>query len=80
MTLTIFVVTAKEVRNAKFYSIIANKVNDAANKELSLVFRYVLISETIVDFGLGYTTLQWIQKNKIFPADMRGQCYDGAWI
>ena len=50
MLVIIFVVTAKEVKRAKFYSIFANKVTDAVNKELSLVLRYVLISETIVDF------------------------------
>ena len=41
-------------KRAKFYSIIADKVTDGANKEeLSLVFRYVLddeVREVFVDF------------------------------
>lgn len=81
----------KEVRSAKYYSIIADEVTDAANKEeLSLVIRYVYngeIREVFVDFleveritgrVLGEAILKWLRNNDIFPGDMRGQCYDGA--
>lgn len=80
-----------EVRNAKFYSIIADEVTDTANKEeLSLVIRYVHdgeIREVFVDFLeveritgrlLGEAILMWLRNHNISPADMRGQCYDGA--
>ena len=44
----------KEVQSAKYYSIIADEVTDAANKEeLSLILQYVYnreISEVFVDF------------------------------
>ena len=80
-----------EVRSAKFYSIIADEVTDTANKEvLSLVLRYVSdgeIREVFVDFlqveritgrVLGEAILMWLGNHNISPADMRGQCYDGA--
>ena len=75
----------------KYYAIIADEVTDAANhKELSLVFRYVLneeIKEVFVDFlqvewitgrVLGEAILSWLKAHGVSPADMRGQCYDGA--
>ena len=80
-----------EVKKAKYYSIIADETSDAANhEELSLVFRYVLngeVREVFVDFleveritgrVLGEAILSWLKSHDIFPADMRGQCYDGA--
>ena len=80
-----------EVNSAKYYSIIADEVTDAANhEELSLVFRYVHneeIMEVFVDFleveritgrVLGEANLSWLKAHDISPADMRGQCYDGA--
>ena len=80
-----------EVKSAKYYSIIADEVTDAANnEELSLVFRYVYmeeVREVFVDFleveritgrVLGEAILQWLRAHGISPADMRGQCYDGA--
>ncbi len=42
-----------EVKRAKFYSIIADESTDTANKELSLVLRYVVdngIKEVFADF------------------------------
>ena len=80
-----------EVKSAKYYSIVADEVTDAANhEELSLVFRYVYnkeIREVFVDFleveriigrMLGEAILNWLKAHDISPADMRGQCYDGA--
>ena len=81
----------REIKSTKYYSIIADEVTDSANKEeLSLVFRYVYdgeIREVFVDFlaveritgsVLGEAILRWLRNNDIPPADMRGQCYDGA--
>ena len=81
----------KEVKSARFYSIIADEVTDVANKEeLSLVLQYVHereIREVFVDFleveritgsVLGNAILEWLERNEVSPADMRGQCYDGA--
>ena len=81
----------EEVKQAKFYSIIADEVTDVSNKEeLSLVIRYVheeQVREVFVDFVeveritgqvLGETILRWLRNHNISPADMRGQCYDGA--
>ena len=80
-----------EVKSAKYYSIIADEVTDAANhEELSLVFRYVYkeqVREVFVDFleveritgrVLGEAILNWLKSHNIPSADMRGQCYDGA--
>ena len=63
-----------EVKEAKFYSVIADEVTDAANrKELSLVLRYVVdddIKEMFLDFievermtgrDLGMAILNWLK-------------------
>ena len=80
----------KEVKSANYYSIIADEVTDASNKELSLVLRYVYnskIREVFVDFlevemitrkVLANTILHWLRINDIPEADMHGQCYDGS--
>ena len=80
----------KEVKCAKYYSIIADELTDSNKEVLSLVLRYVFnneIRETFVDFlevecitgkVLGDAILHWLHVNDISPADMRGQCYDGA--
>ncbi len=81
----------EEVKSAKFYSIIADEVTDVSNKEeWSLVIRYIhdgQIREVFVDFlqveritgkFLGNAILKWLRNHSISPADMRGQCYDGA--
>ena len=81
----------EEVKQAKFYSIIADEVTDISNKEeLSLVIRYLheeQVREVFVDFVkveritgqvLGETILRWLRNHNISPADMCGQCYDGA--
>ena len=80
-----------EVQQAKFYSIIADEVTDAGNREeLSLVLRYVFndeVKEVFVDFieveritgeVLAKSILAWVEKNDLCLLDMRGQCYDGA--
>ena len=80
-----------EVKDAKFYSIIADEVTDVSNREeLSLVVRYLYnkeVKEVFVDFieveritgnVLGESILQWLTSHNISPADMRGQCYDGS--
>ena len=81
----------KEVRQAQYYSIIAEEVTDSANKEeLSLVIRYVhdcKVKEVFVDFleveritgkVLGDAILKWLKAYDIPTANMRGQCYDGT--
>lgn len=81
----------EEVKHAKFYSIIADEVTDVSNREeLSLVIQYLnkeQVREVFVDFVeverntghvLGETILRWLRNHNISPADMRGQCYDGA--
>ena len=80
-----------EVKQANFYSIIADEVTDAANKEeLSIALRFVLdgtVKEVFVDFVeveritgkvLAQAILQWLSTHGLSPADIRGQCYDGA--
>ena len=82
----------QEAKRAKFYSIIADEVTDAVNKEqLSLVLCYVLdgtVKEVFVDFMeveritgdvLAQAILQWLTMQGLSPIDMRGQCYDGAF-
>ena len=81
----------EEVKCAKFYCVIADEVTDASNKEeLSIVIRYIYdgqIREVFVDFVeveritgqvLGEAILKWLRDHNISPADMHGQCYDGA--
>jgi len=81
----------KEIKLAKFYSIIADEVTDISNKEeLSLDIRYIheeQVREVFVDFVeveritgqvLGDTILRWLRYHGTPPADMCGQCYDGA--
>ena len=80
-----------KVKQAKFYSVIADEVTDTANKEeLSLSLRFVLdgaVKEVFVDFVeveritgqvLAQTILMWLSKHGLSPTDIRGQCYDGA--
>lgn len=80
-----------EVKRASFYSVIADEVTDAANKEeLSLVLRYLTedgIKEVFADFIeveritgniLGKAILQWLCSHGLPIANMCGQCYDGA--
>lgn len=75
-----------EVKDAKFYSIIADEVTDVSNREeLSLVVHYLYnkeVKEVFVDFieveritgkVLGESILQWLTSHNISPADMRGQ-------
>ncbi len=80
-----------EVCQAKYYTIIADKVTDLSNKEqLSLTLRYVLngrVKEVFVDFifveritgeVLAHSILQWLTTWNLPHSDIRGQCYDGA--
>ena len=80
-----------EVKQAKFYSVIADEVTDTANKEeLSLSLRFVFngrVKEVFVDFVeveritgqvLAQAILQWLSTHGLSRADIRGQCYDGA--
>ena len=79
-----------EVQAAQFYSIIADEVADVANKELSLVLRYIYdeeIKEIFVHFiqveritgeVLGSTIVEWLTNHNLCLSDMCGQCYDGA--
>ena len=81
----------KEIKGAKYYSIMADEVTDCSNKEqLSLSVRYVTdgsVKEMFLDFleleritgqALSDAILQWLELNELPVADMRGQCYDGA--
>ena len=80
-----------EVKQAKFFSVIADEVTDTANKEeLSLSLRFVhagTVKEVFVDFVeveritgrvLAQTILQWLSSHGLSPVNIRGQCYDGA--
>ena len=53
-----------EVKEAKFYSVIADEVTDAANRELSLVLKYV------VDDGIKEMFLNFIEVERITGRDL----------
>ena len=80
-----------EVKRARFFSVIADEVTNAANREeLPSVQQYVPgseIKEVFVDFievaritgrVLVPSILQWLRVHGLSPSDMRCQCYDGA--
>ena len=80
-----------EVKQSRYYTIIADEVTDLSNKEqLSLALRYVLngsVKEVFVDFifvgritgeVLAQAILQWLETWNLSYCDIRGQCYDGA--
>ena len=80
-----------EVKNAKYFSIIADEVTDVSNKEqLSLCLRYVhedKVKEIFVDFieveritgkNLAENILQGLTSWDLRHENIRGQCYDGA--
>ena len=82
-----------EVKSAKVYSIImcADEVTDVASREeVSLVVRYIhdhKIKEVFLDFleveritgvVMAQAILQWLRAHGLSPANMHGQCYDGA--
>ena len=80
-----------KVKQANFYSVIADEVTDTANKEeLPLSLRFVLdgpVKEVFVDFVeveritgqvLAQTILVWLSKHGLSPTDITGQCCDGA--
>ena len=87
-------VIVQRVRDATFYTVIADEVTDCSNKEqLSLVIRYVskednLIREDFIGFiecDCGITGRAIAEKILTFlsilgldPANLRGQAYDGA--
>lgn len=81
----------EEVLEARFYTVIADEVTDISNKEqLSICLRYVhnsVIKEVFVDFAeaeritgetLANVIIQWLSKQGLSLANLRGQCYDGA--
>ena len=77
-----------DVKRAKFYSVIADKVTDTANKEeLSISVLDGTVKEVFVDFVeveritgqvLAQAILQWLSTHGLSPTNLRGQCYDGA--
>ena len=80
-----------EIKTAKFYSIIADQLQDISNKEqLSISFRYVLdgtVKEVFADLveveritgtTLAETIIQCLATWGLPIEYMRGQCYDGA--
>ena len=80
-----------EVKQAKFFSVMADECSDVANKEqLAIVIRYVNeddeICEDFVECENGITGLALAEKIKSALQDkygldminLRGQCYDGA--
>ena len=84
----------ERVKKCRFYSVIADKVTDSANrKQVSLVIRYFdpeskTAAERLLDFttcqlgvtghAIAETILQLLQKNHLDPKLLRGQGYDGA--
>ena len=84
----------ERVKKCRFYSVIADKVTDAANREqLSLVIRYFdpkskTAAERLLHFSachlgvtghaIAETTSDLLQKNHLDPKRLRGQGYDGA--
>ena len=82
-----------EVKKSKYYTVIADEVNDVSNKEqISISLRYVhygTVKEVFIAFvsveferitgkNIAAAILDWIQTVGLSPSDMRGQCYDGA--
>ena len=78
----------EEVKRSKYYTVIADEVTDASNKEqLSIVLHYVQVDvvkkvfvgliyvERITGESLANAILKWLETA---ASDMRGQCYDGA--
>ena len=67
------------MKKARFYSVIADEVTDAGNREeLSIILRYVLgseIKEVFIDF---VEVVRITGEVLAHLTDMRGQCYDGA--
>lgn len=81
------------IAQVKFYSVIADKVTDAANKEeLSLSLRFVfygVVKEMFVDFleveritgrVLGQNILQELPTQGLSPADIRAPNMSGASV
>ena len=87
-------VIVQRVRDATFYTVIADEVTDCSNKEqLSLVLRYVsqednLIREDFIGFiecdcgitgrALAEKILSFLSTLGLDPTNLRGQAYDGA--
>ena len=84
---------ASRVQQAKWFTVIADEVTDASNKQqLSLVVRFEdvvgIIRQDFVDFiacdeGLtgeqvSVKILNGVTSLGLDPANLRGQCYDGA--
>ena len=80
-----------EIKEAKYYSVLADEVVDVANKEqLSISFRYVfngLVKEVFLDFieveritgrSLADAIMHSLTEWGVSLSYMRGQCYDGA--
>lgn len=82
------------VKEAKYFSVIADEVTDSSNKEqLAVVLRYVnptdnCIREDLVSFlecsggisgqALAEMLLDFLAKHDLDPNNLRGQAYDGA--
>ena len=82
------------VKEAKYFSMIADEVTDSSNKEqLAVVLRYVnradtCIREDLVSFlecsggisgqALAEMLLDFLTKHGLDPTNLRGQAYDGA--
>jgi len=80
-----------EIKEAKYYSVIADEVCDVSNKEqFSICIRYVhdnIVKETFLDFVEVERITGHVLANKLLHhlalwglsySDMRGQCYDGS--
>ena len=81
----------REIKQAKFYTVIADEVSDVSNKEqLSFSICYVLngiVHESFIDFAeveritdqaLASSILHCVKAWALSLSNMRGQCYDGA--
>lgn len=81
----------EEVKEAKYFSVIADEVYDVSNKEqLSLSLQYALdscVKEVFMDFvfvdritgsAIAEAILQCLSQWDLSLANLRGQCYDGS--
>ena len=80
-----------EIKQAPYFSIIADEISSHNNEYLSLCLRYVdsscEIQEKFVAFvkvprtrasDISNAILDMLEKLKLSVLDLRGQCYDGA--
>ena len=80
-----------EIKDARFYSIMADEVTSHSQEQLALCFRFVDSQSNIREEFLAFIKLSvitgkaiakaiidWIKENGLVIENCRGQCYDGA--